>query len=209
MFLKYWTPELVCEHICSLYNKESVNSHYISVHHSGLYAAGCRFFGSWKTAVAAAGFDYSTVRKYKAWDQEQVLKKIQERFEKKEPMTCQYVQVYCRDLYMAAVHKFGSWQQAVAAAGVDYDSIRMRRRLTTEEIKEEIINLFESGENLAYTNMRKNYSYLLTYGIRRIGNGSWAEARRKCGIYKNFRKKRSVPEGYLEPELFPVDRRGL
>ena len=209
MFVKIWTPELVCEKICCLYEKEAVSSHYISVNHSGLYAAGCRLFGSWKEAVSAAGLNYDEIRKYKVWSQEKITQDIRKRFEDKEPITCQYVQVYCRDLYMAAVHKFGSWQKAVSAAGVDYDTIRMRRRLTTEEIREEIISLFESGENLAYSYMRKNYSYLLTYGIRKLGGGSWAEARKKCGIHKNFRKKRKVPEGFLEPELFPVDRRGL
>ena len=186
---------------------EPLNSHYIASNHSGLYAAGCRIFGSWGAAVAASGLDYSVIRKYRYWTAEDVVNALQERFVNKEPMTCQYVQCYERSLYMAAIHRFGSWRNAMIEAQVDYDSIRLRRSLTADEIKEEIIELFESGEDLAYSNMRRNYLYLLTCGIRKLGNGSWVEARRKCGIRKNFRKRRYAPAGYLAPELFPVDRR--
>ena len=209
MFVKLWTPELVCEKINSLHSNESVSSHYISTNHADLYAAGCRVFGSWRNAVEAAGLDYDQVRLYKSWNKDSVIREINTRFAGGKPLTCQYVQVHCRDLYMAAVHKFGSWQKAVESAGVNYLEIRIRRRLSAQEVKEAIITLFESGENLSYGYMRKNYSYLLSYGVRKLGGGSWAEARRQCGIYKNFKKKRSVPDGFLEPELFPVDRRGM
>jgi len=192
-----------------MYGNEPLSSHYVSVHHSDLYSAGCRIFGSWKNAITAAGLDYDGIRKYRKWEKRDVVTEIRRRVEKHEPVSCQFVQLNCRALYMAAIHKFGAWNTAVVAAGVDYNTIRQRRRLTAEEIREEIINLFESGENLAYPNMRKNFSYLLAYGIRKLGNGSWAEARRKCGITRNFRKRRRLPEGFLEPELFPVDRSGF
>lgn len=209
MFVKLWNDQLVCDRITGMYGNEPLSSHYVSVHHSDLYSAGCRIFGSWKEAITAAGLDYDSIRKYKKWERRDVVAEIRRRVENHEPVTCQFVQFNCRALYMAAIHKFGAWNAAVVAAGVDYNTIRQRRRLTVEEIREEIINLFESGENLAYPNMRKNFSYLLAYGSRKLGNGSWAEARRKCGITRNFRKRRRLPEGFLEPELFPVDRSGF
>lgn len=209
MFVKLWSEDLVCDRILSMLGNEPLNSHYISVNHSGLYSAGCRIFGSWKEAIGAAGLNYDDIRKYQRWDRDRVIASVLKRFEDKEPITCQFVQVNCRALYMAAIHLFGSWNAAVREAGVDYDQIRLRRRLTEDEIREAIIELFESGEDLAYPNMRKNYLYLLTYGARKLGGGSWAAARLNCGIQKNFRKKRSVPEGFLEPELFPVERRML
>ena len=39
----------------------------------------------------------------------------------------------------------------------------------------------------AYSNIRKNHQYLLAYGMKKLGGGSWAEARRACGITENFR----------------------
>jgi hypothetical protein len=209
MFVKLWSEKLVCDRINGMYGNEPLNSHYVSSNHPDLYSAGCRLFGSWKDAVVAAGLDYTAIRKYKKWDKSDVMAAIRQRFDAHEPISCQFVQVNCRALYMAAIHKFGAWNSAVIAAGVDYNSIRQRRRLTVEEVREEIINLFESGENLAYPNMRKNFSYLLTYGIRKLGNGSWTQARLNCGIKKNYRKKRHLPDDFLEPELFPVDRSGF
>ena len=47
------------------------------------------------------------------------------------------------------------------------------------------------GCGLAYPNMRKNHQYLLAYGMKKLGGGSWAEARRVCGITDNFRIPRS------------------
>ena len=209
MFVKVWNADLVLEKIRMMCGNEPLNSHYISENHSDLYAAGCRLFGSWKNTVEAAGLDYAAIRKYKKWESDHVIQEIRNRFERNEPISCRFVQLGCRNLYMAAVHRFGGWNHAVSAAGVDYESVRMRRRLTVDEVKEEIINLFESGEDLSYTNMRKNHLYLLTCGLRKLGGGSWQNARLQCGIYKNFRKGRRVPEGYLEPELFPVDRGGM
>ena len=40
---------------------------------------------------------------------------------------------------------------------------------------------------MAYSNMRKNHQYLLAYGMKKLGGGSWAEARRACGITDNYR----------------------
>ena len=72
-------------------------------------------------------------------------------------------------------------------AGLDYDSIRIRRSMTEEQIHDEIQTLYNAGEDLAYPNMRKNHQYLLAYGMKKLGGGNWAEARRACGIMDNFR----------------------
>jgi hypothetical protein len=42
--------------------------------------------------------------------------------------------------------------------------------------------------------MRKNYQYLLAAGMKKIGGGSWAEARRVCGIEENYRIPRRKRE---------------
>ena len=35
--------------------------------------------------------------------------------------------------------------------------------------------------------MRKNYQYLLAAGMKKLGDDSWAKARRQCGILTNYR----------------------
>ena len=64
---------------------------------------------------------------------------------------------------------------------------QLTRNLTEEQIRAEIIRLYKSGEDMAYSNIRKNHQYLLAYGMKKLGGGSWAEARRACGIMENFR----------------------
>ena len=59
--------------------------------------------------------------------------------------------------------------------------------MTKAEVKREILELFRKRIDLSYSNMRANYQYLLAAGMKKLGNGSWAKARRECGILANYR----------------------
>jgi hypothetical protein len=59
--------------------------------------------------------------------------------------------------------------------------------MSKAEIKRQILKLHNEKVDLAYPNMRANYSNLLAAGMRNLGNGSWALARKKCGIRINYR----------------------
>ena len=167
--------------------KEPLNSHYFSVNHPSVYAAAERIFGSWGNAITACGLDYSSIRKYRNWNRMRIVSTIKKRYKNGEPLSSQHVQHQFKALYMASIHHFKSWGAAIRMAGLDYDMIRMRRSLTVEQIREEIQRLYDQGEDMAYSNMRKNHQYLLAYGMKKLGGGSWAEARRVCGITENFR----------------------
>ncbi len=187
MFKRIWTPEMIREYILSSNGKEPLNSHYYSTNHPSIYAAAERIFGSWGNAITAAGLDYNAIRKYKVWTRMRIVQTIRRKSKSGDQLSSQYVQNNCKSLYMAAVHHFKSWGKAIQAAGLDYTKIRMRRSMTEEQIRMEIIRLYRSGEDMAYSNIRKNHQYLLAYGMKKLGGGSWAEARRACGITENFR----------------------
>ena len=191
MFKKIWTPEMVRDIILSFYGKEPLNSHYFSTNYPSVYAAAERIFGSWGEAITACGLDYNAIRKYRVWTRTRIVAAIKERYEKGEPLSSQYVQNHFKALYMASIHHFKSWGEAIRMAGVNYDNIRIRRSMTDEQIRDEIRRLYRSGEDMAYSNMRKKHQYLLAYGMRKLGGGSWAEARRVCGILDNFRIPKS------------------
>ena len=116
-----------------------------------------------------------------------IISAIRKRYKNGEPLSSQYAQNNSKPLYMASVHYFKSWGAAIRMAGLDYDNIRMRRSMTEKQIRDEIQRLYHNGEDMAYSNMRKNHQYLLAYGMKKLGGGSWAEARRACGITDNFR----------------------
>ena len=192
MFQKIWTPQMILNHIQESTGKEPLNSHYYAVNHPRIYAAAERIFGSWGNAIAAAGLDYQKIRKYQTWSKMRIVQEIRKASQRKEELSSQFVQQNRKALYMAAIHHFESWGNAIRAAGLDYQSIRQRRLLTPSELKKQIFHLYKNGEDLAYPNMRKNYQYLLASGMKKLGNGSWAEARMVCGIQKNFRCRKSI-----------------
>ena len=50
-----------------------------------------------------------------------------------------------------------------------------------------IAHLHARNEDLAYPNMREKHQYLLAAGMKKLGDGSWAKARKVCGLHVNFR----------------------
>ena len=65
MFKKIWYPEMIQNHILSRNGKEPLNSYYYATNYPDVYAAAERIFGSWGSAIEAAGLDYSKIKKYK------------------------------------------------------------------------------------------------------------------------------------------------
>jgi hypothetical protein len=187
MFKQIWHPEMIENHIMQRYGKEDLNSSYYANNYPDVYAAAERIFGSWGYAIEACGLDYSKIRKYKVWSRQRVLDEIRKLAKHEEPLYSQNVQDNHKSLYMAAIKRYKNWGRAVQAAGIDYKNIRLRRSMTKSEIKKEILNLYRNNENLSYTNMRENYQYLLAAGMKKLGNGSWARARKQCGILTNYR----------------------
>jgi hypothetical protein len=92
-----------------------------------------------------------------------------------------------RRLYHAAVRHLGSWENAIIGAGIGYARIRKSRRWTNGEIAARVRTLIRNGEDMAYTNMHRRHGALLKLASDRLGNGSWARARVRCGDTRNYR----------------------
>ena len=191
MFKQIWFPEMIQQHILSRLDKEPLNSHYYATTYPDVYAAADRVFGSWGEAIEACGLDYSLIKKYKSWTKQSVLDEIRRLAKEGEPLFSQNAQKNHKSLYMAAIKRFGNWGKTVQAAGVDYKNVRLRRSMTKADIKKGVLALFRSGESLSYMNMRKNYLYLQAVAMKKLGDGSWARARRECGILTNYRLQRA------------------
>lgn len=59
--MQVWSKRKIIAEIQQL---EQRNSNHVQQHHSGLWKAGVRYFGSWEKAIEAAGFDYSLIRRW-------------------------------------------------------------------------------------------------------------------------------------------------
>ena len=190
MFKQIWFPEMIQQHILSRLDKEPLNSHYYATNYPDVYAAAERIFGSWGEAIESCGLDYSLIKKYKSWTRQSVRDEIRRLAQEGEPLFSQNAQDHHKPLYMAAIKRFGNWGKALQAAGLDYKSVSLRRSKSKADIKKEILALFRSGESLSYMNMRAKYMYLQAAAMKKLGDGSWARARRECGILTNYRLQR-------------------
>jgi hypothetical protein len=192
MLRKRWRKDKILAHIQRRAGKGPVNSYYYAEKFPKVHAAAARIFGSWKNALSAAGIDYSAVVKYKRWTPEAVLDGIRKRAAAGEDISSNSMQAQNKPLYMAAVKRFKNWGSAVSAAGLNYGSVRKRRKMTPEETAAEIKRLAGQNVDLSYTNMRKNYQFLMAAAMKKLGGGSWAEARKACGVTKSFRGRKAA-----------------
>jgi len=84
-------------------------------------------FGSWPEAIEAAGLDIDEVARYKYWNKERVLKAIKERHQAGVNLSSRNAQKNDQSLFCAARRRYGTWDNALEAAGLDASKIRIRR----------------------------------------------------------------------------------
>lgn len=83
-------------------------------------------FATWYDAVTATGIDYERVARYRHWTPQRVIEEIQELAEKEAPLSSKLVQQNHPPLYNAAKRRFGQWDAALMAAGINPDKVRQR-----------------------------------------------------------------------------------
>lgn len=88
-------------------------------------------FGSWRAAVAAAGLDYDTIRRYRRWSDDEVLRQIRERQALGLPLNAKSLEREGVPLITAARRRFPAWHTSLTAAGIDYHTI-VRREPTSK-----------------------------------------------------------------------------
>ena len=92
-----------------------------------LYKFARRICGSWDRALAAASIDIRTARKCRRWTKADILREIASRRRARLPLNAGAVMRDWQQLYTFARRRFGSWDHALFAAGVDVAATRKRR----------------------------------------------------------------------------------
>ena len=120
-----WSNEKIVETIQELRKQNiDISASNISKNHIPLFTAACsrRYFSSWANAVKAAGIDYDQIleagksrrrKKLTKWSKQQVLEEVR-KAESQNLLTTYRDRLA---LYSAARREFGSWKQALEAAG--------------------------------------------------------------------------------------------
>jgi len=120
-----WSKEKIVETIVELKKQDiDISASNISKNYIPLFTAACsrRYFSSWANAVKAAGIDYEVIleagksrrrNKLTKWSKDQVLEEVR-KAESQNLLTTYRDRLA---LYSAARREFGSWKQALEAAG--------------------------------------------------------------------------------------------
>lgn len=142
-----------------------------------LHAAAVNEFGLWETALDYAGFGASDVRRCRDLTPERIKSRLRRLCTTGYDLGAKVNRSRDRGLYEAAVRHFGSWREALTAAGVNLVNVTHRkpRNLDREAMLLWLRNRQFAGQSVIWTDVcLENRDYALA--IRREF-GSWAKAR--------------------------------
>src|SRR5689334_12967441 len=121
--------------------KEPLNYGDVQRNNLRLLRAATRYFASWKNAIEYAGLNYDDIRRYRVWTRDRIVEQIQKYYNEGEDLSWRHVStVLDPPLAAAAIrpNRFGSWQNALEAAGLDYEEIRRHRAWDADGIVAEL-----------------------------------------------------------------------
>lgn len=119
----------------------------------------------------------------RVWTDDLIIKNILDWKASGKPLYSSYVYREFPTLHRAAFSLFGNWENAITAAGLDYDKIRRNKRWTKDRIVNEIKNLYEAGEDLSwYVFSQGDHAALAAAAITRKHFGSWKKALAAAGL---------------------------
>ena len=170
---------------------EEMWSRKIRETHSALYAAAINWMGSYSQAVAAAGIDYTKVRRMEhgRWNQKTVAAELKKLHRSRTPMHHAAMERQRPELVVAAYRYFDSYQSAIEAAGLDYADIRIRtmpswdRKRVVRELKD----------------LRKQKHGLWKRALRRTQPYLERAAKKHFGSYERAAKASGIPACLLQP----------
>lgn len=127
---KTWSRQRILERIRELHeNGEDLSWRHVSTQVDPQLAAAAtkrKHFGSWRSAVSAAGLDYALIRRYREWDEATIKDRLRELHEQGIDLNAKSMEEYDITLITAARRRFDSWDKALTAAGLDYKKIVLR-----------------------------------------------------------------------------------
>jgi len=159
---KKWSRKMIVERILEMEKKGKKLNHGAAVgSNRNLVAAAVRHFGSWRAALEAAGIDYKEVCGTTLnWTREDVVGEIKKLKEEGADLVSTVVCRVNERLFSAGVSRFGSWENAVRAAGIDYDGCRKIRRWSRENVMAALQERMQRGKKVTASAVKKEDSGL-------------------------------------------------
>jgi hypothetical protein len=127
----------------------------------------------------------SAKRASTGWNKERITESIRSLHEKGEDLSYNRMARRRQGLLAAANYHFGSWGEAVNAAGIDYaNAVRRIPKWTRAKIIKAIQQAHQKGDDLSWPSVTSNrkYSALAYAAIRDNQFSSWDEALKAAGV---------------------------
>ena len=151
-----WSRKRVIDEIVKLHRSGQHMScgAVIEAGRSDLLTAASKYVGSWVRARALAGASFKPrrVASMPVWDAATVIAEINERHRRKLPLALTKAP---KSLTCAANRIFGSWRDAVDAAGIDYNSILLLRRYDDDELLDWLRQLAHAKPHMSLYDLDK------------------------------------------------------
>jgi molybdenum-dependent DNA-binding transcriptional regulator ModE len=132
-----------------------------------------RCFGSYQRAVRLSGISADALKPppYRFWSPQRILDELQTTYQKNPLLLkpCRLVGKKQR-LLRACRRRYGSYRQALDAAGIPYGEVVMPPSMTAEQITAKLSDLFERGKDLRYSHLRDTNRRLLDAARRVFGS---------------------------------------
>lgn len=196
MSRRKWSKERIIEEIHAL----QAAGHSLSTRnmaelgYSGMVTTSYKaeYFGSWRNAIVAAGYDPREVcRRRRKWTREHILERIRELHAAGEDLSHSAAKRGHQYLVVVAINSrfFGSWRQAVEAAGISYEEVSKHEYWSKDHIVARIRELHAAGEPLNHEEAKRRHGALVSAASSPRYFGSWGAAIRAAGLdYDEVRK---------------------
>jgi hypothetical protein len=195
---RVWTKDKLIEEIRRLYEEDvDLSPTSIQKTHSALFssARSRSHFGSWRTAIEAAGLDYDNLKRVKQrWNREEIIARIREMHAQGHDLLDPHFKIKNRSLYLAAcAHRyFGSWRRAVQAAGLDHETMRENRVWTKQRIIRTIQQLSTEGKPLGWAYIEEHEPGIYRAARRKENFGSWSGALQAAGVESSRKRPTEI-----------------
>jgi hypothetical protein len=179
-----WTRRNIVAEIRHLHaGGEELNYASAELRHLNLVRAAAWHFGSWRTAVERAGFDYGELSKYQRWNRERIIERIRELHAQQADLSWREVSLHLDPALAAAALRpngFQSWREAIEAAGLNIEQVARYAHWDDARVLEEISALQQAGEALSSKAVQQSHQGLFCAARRRFG--SWDNALEVAGL---------------------------
>src|SRR6185503_4682398 len=129
-----------------------------------------RLFGSWDRALSAAGLDADEISRYRKWDRNTIVAELKERFSDEEALNSGALQREDPGVHAAAVRHFGSYDDALKAAGFKPDAHRQRRRWNRDQVIRELRRFANGNGGVRDADLRSENPALYGAALRLFRN---------------------------------------